>query len=431
MTTALSVIVQRVSEANSDYISVSTSTNITTNNYVFSTSLNSYDGAQDDAFNNWWVYIDGVTNVGVERKVKDYTTSGGRLEVYGAALVAETAARTVEVSRYRRSDKVLAINRGIEHIYPSVHINLDDITLVTGNILPDGHFEWWTSSTASKFYSLTNATVAQTTTAGQYRGQRGRTSAKVTATTAAGYMYLHSDSYPRLLDLMGQSVTFKCWALPEVANDASIVIYTKKADGTAQTLTSTTANPIGEFTELLLENQTLNDDLVEVSVRFPIATINKYVCFDDARLYGISLDEILLPYDFQNGSLNSVRFCDSDEDIQPSFGRDVMEDCTIIDDGTYKYLHSGHLLNSQLRIRLGGYKPLETLSAATDTISTDDSGHIQMIVAYALHQLYEMQGGVSSQDKGRFQMGSAYWLGKYNRLGHHRMATINRQLRST
>ena len=195
-TTTLAVLEQRLSEAIGDWLSLSTTTNITTDNYIFSTTLNQYDGSQNDYFNNWWVYIDGVTNAGVERKVKDYTTATGRLEVYGAALAAETAARTIRVAFYRQSQKLLALNRATEQMYPNVFIPIDDRTLLTGNILPDGHFEWWTSATALKLYSASSVDLAKTTTAGLYRGPRGTTSVKVTADAANGYLKLSSDTIP-------------------------------------------------------------------------------------------------------------------------------------------------------------------------------------------------------------------------------------------
>ena len=434
MTTTLATLEQRLCEAHGDWLSVSTTTNITTNNYIFSTTLNQYDKAQDDFFNNWWVYIDGVTNAGVIRKIKDYTTATGRIEVYGAALVAETAARTIRVSRYSETDQLNTINRAIEQIYPSVKIPLDDLTLLTGNILPDGHFEWWTSATALKFYSTSSVTLAQTTTAGYYRGPRGTTSAKATASAAGGYFYINSDSYPRLLDLMDKTVDFYCWAYPEVANNASIQIYTKQADGTEQAdLISSTTNPAGEFTRLELESQNLNDDLVEVEIRFKIATDTKYVYFDDAQLNGISLQEYLLPEDFQNGQIETVFIGGDDEKIHSVFyPSDETGNFITIHDGTYRYLRLDNIPLSGQRIRLIGSKPLETLSAQTDTISTDDTGHIQMIVTYALHQLYETQkAGVSSQDKLKYEAESFYWLGKYNKLkAQHGMATFSRLLRA-
>ena len=433
-TTSLATLEQRLSEALGDWLSISTTTNITTDNYIFSTTLNQYDGSQNDYFNNWWVYIDGVTNAGVERKVKDYTTATGRLEVYGAALAAETAARTVRVYRYRQSQKLLALNRATEQMYPNVFIPIDDRTLLTGNILPDGHFEWWTSATALKLYSASSVDLAKTTTAGLYRGPRGTTSVKVTADAANGYLKLSSDTYPRLLDLMDKTVNFYCWAYPEVANDASIVIYTKQADGTAQTLTSTTTNPAGEFTRLKLESQSLNDDLVEVEIRFKVATDTKYVYFDDAQLDGINLTEYLLPESYQDGHIDHLILGGDDEEINPIFyPQDEVGDYTTIHDGTYRYLSFDALPARGYRIQLLGSKPLETLSAQTDTISTDNTGHIQMIVAYAAHLLFEMQkAGISSQDVGRYASESGYWLFKYNRLKSQFGKNIySRPLRST
>lgn len=423
MTTTLLSLEQLLSESIGDWLEFDTSTNISTgsSNVVIASTLNNYDQQTDDYFKDWWLYITEGNNSGVSRRLREYQSATGTMKAVGSAFSAESSAVTVRLHRFDRRNKLRALNRAIEQLYPSLHRRLDDITLVTGNILPDGSFEWWTDSSTPKFYTGSNATLAQTTTAGLYRGQRGTTSMKVTVSADNGYAYISSDSYPRLLDLMGRTVNFYCWSSPEVADEAAIVIYTKQADATAQTLTSTTTNPAGEYTKLELENQTLNDDLVEIQLRFKVATNTKYAYFDDAVLCGMNLSEYLLPEDFQDGHLSQVQFQTtgySDEpmyDIQPRYWR--KEDFNpIIDDGTYKYLRLRRVPTNYHRLRLTGYKQLETLTADTDTISLDGE-RLNLIVAQAAFNLYQLERGVvSSEDKQRYDEEMAYWNTQVRKL---------------
>lgn len=428
-TTTLTSLLQLLGEGIGDYLTFDTTTNITTNKLVVSTTLQQYDGGQDGYFDDWWVYIDGTNNSGVHRKTGSttYATATGTLYVYGANLASESGNVTCYLHRFNRDNKKLAINRAIEQLSGVLFKRLEGRTLVTGNVLPDNSFEMWTSASLSSFYSTDNATLARTTTAGLIRGLIGTTSMKVTADSANGYAVLNSDDYPRLLDLMGKNIDFKCWAYPEVADDASIVIYTKQADGTEQTLTSTTSCPAGEFTLLELEDQQLNDDLAQIEIRFKVATNTKYTYFDSARVIGDSLFEYLLLSDFDTGEVSQVYvqasgysddICD---DLNPRYWD--RQEFTTIHDGTYLYLRLRNIPTNNKQIRIIGTTPLGSLSADTDTISISGA-KLNLIVAKAAAILYRLeQGPVSSEDKGRYFTEINIWESEYRKLVlHHMMA---------
>ena len=442
MTTNLSTLVQRLSESQGDWVQVNTTTNLTAGVNVASTTLNQRDDATDDIFNNRWLYFSAATNnSGIERKIRDYFTTGGICTVYGANLAGEAGAVTFDIGRYERAEKVKAINRAREEVFPALHKKIDDLSLVSGNVIPDGSFEWWTSSSLHKFAVGSSATLAQTTWSATndefIRGQRGSTSMKVTDSgSGAGYAVISSDTYPRLLDLMGRTVDFYCWAYPvDTADDGVITIYTKQADGSTQTLSSTTANPKGEYTLLELESQELNDDLVEVQIQFSVTTASKNVYFDDAVLCGQHLKEYLLPEKLQNGYINqayvqTTAYSDvACYDLQPrDWSPEVFD---IIDDGTYKYLYLHDLPPSFKRIRLIGVAPLDSLSADTDTINIDEGGRTDVLVAYASYLMYEMsESPVSSEDVSRYERESAKRYAKYQRLlRKHRMISPSGFLR--
>ncbi len=210
---------------------------------------------------------------------------------------------------------------------------------------------------------------------------------------------------------------------------------------------SSTSNPAGEYTLLDTDSVTLNDDLVEVEIRFPIATSGQYVIFDDARVTGKDIQDIMLPLDLQNGNLKHVfiQTRGNLDDIHPVFGRDIIDETTIVDDGTYKFLHfdyppfyyppfdSPPYLYSPMRnsrIRIQGYKPLASLSSQSDTI-TLDAEKLDLLVAQSAVQLYRMkENPVSSEDKGRYFVQIREWEDEVRRLSHHGMATYNRKIRS-
>lgn len=427
MTTTLLTLHQRLSEAIGDFIEVDTTTDITTDNLIISTTLNNYDKGSDTYFpDNFWVYVTEGENAGVERQVTAYATATGQLTVRGATLAAESAAVTIRLERYNRTEKLKAIKDAIREVYPDLKRKINDTSLITGNLLPDGNFEWWTSSSAHKFFSSSSITQAKTTTAGAYR--YGSTSAKATASGAGGYIHLHSDSWPWLLNIMDETVDLRCWASPQTADDATIQIYTKQADGTEQdTLISTTENPAGEFTKLELENQSINDDLVEVDIRCIVATNGQYVYFDALRLISDRVREYVLPESLQNGHVQQVfvqssgysdEICDDllPKDWTPVFGFKTVD--RVIGGTTYKCLQMPNDVSygTERQILLAGTAPLETLSADTDTISLDGV-RINLLIAKAAQILFERhRQPLASEDVGRYLTDDYYWRKRYQEL---------------
>ncbi len=431
-TTATSVLEQRLSEAVSDWLEVIVTTAIAANNSIISTNLTSYDGGSNAFRVDGWVYITDKANIGVQRQISAYATSSGTLTVRGAALLTDGSnLATIRLHRYDRNKYVQAFNDTSRELYGQSLFwkDLDVIELVTGNILPNSHFRDWAVTTAPDKYSMQDANITATasTTAGTYRGG-GKSMKVLTGAAGAGkYVYISSDNYPRLLDLMGKTVSFYCWANPHVANDAYIEIYTVKANGTTtQTLTSTTTCPAGEFTLLKLEDQVLNDDIVEIQFRFKVATLSEYVYFDHARLIGGDVQEYLLPTDFANGAVSNVEIQSSGysdetcDDLLPKYWMPV-HDYEIVSDGTDKWLRLGQTWSSSYLIRLTGKAPLSTVSAFTDTIEIDGA-YLNTFIAYAKYKLFQaIESPVASQDIGRYESQSAKAYNEFMRLSNIRM----------
>lgn len=419
------------------YIRHPVTTAINADTSVVSTHLTNYRNTAD-YFNDWWIFFDDQANEGVSRQIADDDGSN-TLTVRGAALSDDAAnLGNFRLSPYSWEQRTRGIIEAIDEIYPRLYRELDIMTLVTGNLLPNSHFENWAASTIPDEYAVTNAAAVQNTSAGNIRG--AKSAAKVTASANNGYMSLESDTYPRLLDLSGQTVDMRCWANPEVADDATLVIVTKQADGTEQTFTSTTEAPAGEYTLLKLDQSVFNTDLVDVSVRFKVDTDTKFVYFDDARLFGRNPFEYLLPTDFDNGSVAEVWVqttggpggdsTDASDDIQVRhweriFGWQIMED------GTDRWLRLPSLFSQRRRIRLIGTAPFETLVQGTPsgTISLDGR-RVNLLIAYAKYRLYTIVPGIpASEDITGYDSAAAKAFFDYQRLWHLKMPAKSRNMK--
>ena len=420
-TTTLTALLQLLDEGIGDYLTFTTTTNITTDTSVISTDLQKYDGGNPDYFVDWWVYIDGTNNAGVLRKVSAYDTTTGTLTVRGANLSSESGSVTCYLHRFNRENKVRALNRSIEQSSQVLFREIDDRTLVTGNPVPDGHFEDWTSDTVLRFYTTSNATLAKTTTAGVYRGPRGTTSCKVTVSSADGDVRISSNTYPRLLDIMNKNASVYVWAYPSTTDDPAVVIYTIQADGTEQTLTSSTSAPASKWTLLKLETQDINDDLSEVQIRCKVATNNENCYFDNLRLIGRDNREFVLPDSFQNGEVlqvyvqrsgHSDKICD---DLMPN-DWDRAYGSKYFSDGTYRFIQLPATYGDSRQIRLVGTSPLSTLSSDSGTVEIDGE-QLNLITAKASAILYRLeQGPVSGEDVGRYFNQINMWESEYNKL---------------
>lgn len=411
-------------------------TALTTDKNVVSTNLQKWDGGSNNWHLDTFVYVEDYVNAGENRVTSTYTSSSGTFAVRGANFSSDSANKaTCMFTVYNPDDYEQAIKQAIRKLDLTLFVSLDDITLITGNILPDGHFEDWTSSTALRFGTASNATLAQTTTAGLIWGSVN--SVQVTATADNGYVAFTSDKYPRLLDLMGKTVTFKSFAYPQVADEATLVIYTKQADGTEQTLTSTTSNPAGEWTLLELEDQDLNDNLVDIQFRYKVATDTKYAYFDNSRVTGLSIYEFMLPVDFRDGHLSQAFIqtggladdpCDDLHLYKPPEKIYFTND-PVADDGTYKYLRLPALYPNSRKIELIGYKPLTVPSSDSDSVEVNDP-ELELLIAQSALELYNiMRGPISTQATSKFAIEIAYWEREVFRLmprfrGHRPIETV-------
>lgn len=419
-TTTLLVLRERLAQIaeGADYIEVDVTNDINNNNSIVSTTLNAYDSGVDDYFNDWWVYITTFANAGVFRKISDYSTAAVTLTVHGAALADDGSdTATIRLTKISPTLYLNALNESIREIYPTIHCPFDDFQLITGNILPP--FNWSTTALLNQ-YTEPSGTLLKSTTPGLFRN--GPTSAKVTASGANDDLVLDSDNYRRLLDLMNETVSLYCWVYPEAVNDAFIEIYTLQADGTAQTLTSTTTCPATAWTLLKLEDQKLNDDLVKLEVRLRTKTNTKYVYFDPPRLIGKNVYEYLVPLDYIGGNIRRVGVQTSTsadfscDDLHPLEFEEVYG-YDVFDDGTNEFIRLPYQYSNSRRIRIKGDYPTTVLSADTDTLPTNELKPLNLFLKYAEYKLFEsLTAFPASQDVSHYELASAKAFREYYRL---------------
>ena len=403
-------------------------TALTTSASVVSTNLLNWR-ATADYFNDWWVYVDDYANAGESRKLSD-DDGNATLTARGANFVSDGAnLATVRLSPYSWEQRTNAIIEAIDEVYPKLRRKIDNSTLVTGNVLPNSHFEDWEETTNPDKWTMQDANITATalTTAGLIRGGSKSMNALTGAGGAGKYVYITSKTYPALLDLMGRTVTAKVWAYPETADDATLQIYTVQADGTAQTLSSTTESPAAAWTQIVLENQSLNNDLVEVQIRLVHTTASKYIYWDDCRCFGKTPAEHLLPTSIENVSEVWIQAdggtgatnADASDDLKPRVWQPILG-WEIVDDGTDRHLRLPEFFTERRRIRLIGMGVFETLVDTTSSGTITLAGRrLNLLIAHAKYNLYVTVPDIpASEDIGRFDTAAAKALFDIQRLSY-------------
>lgn len=421
MSTTLLSLDQKLLESLGDWIQHLVTTSLTTSTSIVSTHLAKYRWTAD-TYNRYWCYIEDYNNAG-DHFISDDDGANTLTSVDTFVVEAPTTDKaTFRLSRYPWADRIRAIETARKQIYPDLFRFLDNRDLITGNILPP--FNWSTTALLD-VYTEPTGTLLKTTDGDYVRG--GSSSAKVTGSGANDVLSIDSTDYPRLLDLMGNSIDFKCWAYPvDAADDAFLTIQWTTSAGASATVNSTTACPKGQFTLLEIEDQAIPDDIVQIQFRMRVLTTAQNVYFGQPRVTGLDIHEYLLPKDAQDGLVTRVfvqstgSADDACDDLHPQF-QEIFDSHTI-DDGSYKYLYLPTSL-SERQIRLIGYYPLETLSAAADTI-TPDGKEIELLIAYAKYIFYKQRSQpVSSEDRTRYKEEEVDAYRDYVMLKNLRMIT--------
>jgi hypothetical protein len=278
-------------------VEFSTTTNLATGATpdIISTTLT--DGyPKDDYFIDYWLLIEGsghTANEGTIRRVEDYDAGSGHLTLSGANFaLSGTSASDILVSPFNPTQVLNFFNKAREDLYPQIAMVRDYETIVTGqlqnrytlpttsrgrpiavytrphldaaglavNIVLDGGFEDWASSTSLNKWTLTGSGGAvvqevQTSSPKNYAVLRGQFSGQLSAEIDTLTNLLQNIIPPTGL-LRGQEINVSVWVYSNVAarvratiQGASVVstpIYGGYHGGTGWeklTVTATTYGP--------------------------------------------------------------------------------------------------------------------------------------------------------------------------------------------
>ncbi len=328
MSKTLPELRQRLSRAIGDYISETVTTAIAASTSVISTSLLKYTN-KDDYFNRWWVLITSLANIGVVRKITDYTASTGANTVLGSNLTSDGASlATFEVHKYDPDNYTNALNNAARQLNDYLFRLVEDTTVAT-----DGE--------SYEFELPTSFQVGQ-----------------------LAWVYYYPDI--EVHTITGISVA-------------------------ASTIVTTSDN----------HNLTTGDSvIIESSNSTPTIDGTRTVTVLSSTTFSIPVTVTVAG---TKGNVSNKSTVESRR--EPIWG------WSIVDISGTKYLRVPNLNKNKLC--LVGTTPLESnLSSETSTMTIADP-YIDLLVAYAAYQLYEMEAGSPSANDREFLKNEAsYWLGK-------------------
>ena len=218
-TTTRATLRQRLSEALGDYQSLTTtSAGNSAGTSVVDTGLrNLPGGADDDAFEGFYILVTSGANTGESRRVKNYIANTNTLvtqESFSGGAVDTTVS--YELHQYDPLQKHQAINRAIEELYPFLYLPVRDETIVVDDRLTNSDFE-----TFSDGFTGWTEVGSPTVTAETTYVIHGSQSAKVVGDSGAAGQLTQAPTI-NINELSNKSVTFKCWVWCAAAATARI-----------------------------------------------------------------------------------------------------------------------------------------------------------------------------------------------------------------
>jgi hypothetical protein len=362
------------------YVSVATTTNITTNTSIISTEL-ADDYPEDGTFIGWFCKIvldsDGGTpaNDGITRRVTAYTASSGTLTVAGANLSAEDEAVEIILTRFHPDGVLDKYNQVRSEVYPKLSVIKNHETIVTGqshtrftlpstlrgkplqvllgtwqpvadtavNLSVDGGFEAWDNSTTLTNYSLsgTGASVNQ----------------EEETTSPSNYMVLEGDFSARVVTASSGATTLLETVTPSVATQSveanvAVWVYCTTASRVSAQVASTSGDThTGTGWELLYASATLAYNATNFTWGVGVTAGSQLSIYVDDGIATLGQSE---PHDVPWEPQYNWRW------IQPVDGA-----------SNGGLLEFPRYLPEHRRLRIIGRYPLSSISADTGTIELD------------------------------------------------------------
>ena len=423
-----------------------TTTNIGSSTTVASTELRDYGfddlvGSEsgDDLFANWWIIIHGTNNAQAVRRIKNYDASAGQLTVAGTSLTAESGSVDFEIHRYSPSLLLDLVNTARLQAFPVLHkpvmatlstavgqtryqvpasiINKPHTIRVSygiasdfeNQLLTNGDFETWTSSTAASSWTATTLDVAQeelTTQPANYAVYRGSYSARCTSQSSSQGTLAQTISSPSTHS--GLRLNLSIWVHCLTASVVSTRIYLNSSEtlGTAADGGLHTGSGWELLTSQVDAAVTISSLTVGISV-VSTATDNTEFYVDEAILTAGPMQE-------PERTGDALR----NWDYIP-----VMEGTTLRNEIVFPYE-----FGNNYRLRFEGQAYLSSLSSESDTIEISKP-QTELLLAYTTAELFKRRSQQSPDsdddyDARRYAMS----LAEIERLSTHYVRGPRRRL---
>jgi len=364
---------------------------------------------EDGSLGNKHVLITGSTSTGLVgewRKIQGNESPLGIIHPYRNFSAQVPTTSTVELMDFEPDGIHNFINQTIRDAYPALSKQIVDTTLISGNILPNSSFEIWTLTANPDYWTVDTAKVEEETSTVLF----GSSSVKLS--TAAGKLYLTSDSFLPLMDLAGTSADVYGWVNCSTANCARLALKTTDIEGTSVTTYSEYHTGDGEWELLNIESAPIPastkpsavTDVAEIQIHLLIDT-NNDAYFDSVHLEATipAAYEYLMPNGMDR--VSQVNFCNDADEL----GVDdwVRGNFKVIDRSGTKWIRTDDL-NSGRKLEVIGIGEFDELEDDTDEISLSKEWE-RAIIFGTVAQLLRTNTGVISSSNVKDLLVRAEW----------------------
>ncbi len=415
-----------------------TTTNLTTDTLVICTTLRNYGfddlvaaASGDDIFQNWWTIILGTGNPTTVKRIKSYDAGTGTLTLAGAVLATETGAVTFEIHKYSPTLLREVLNTAARNAFPLLYVPVTR-TLVTGakqlrydvpaaiigppdaiyldrplaagtsgfqnNILTDGGFEIWTTSTALTNWTATTLDSIQETAVSaplNYAVFRDTYSARCQSQTGAKGTLLQTIASPGTHS--GQRITLSIWVYCLTAS----VVSTSISINSSETLGTTTNGGMHTGSGWELLTMSVDSKVTITTLTVGVSVVS--TATDNTEFY---VDEaICVVGPSQEPEAHGVQL------FNWEYTPEVRGGSTLVQEVVFPYP-----LPPLYRLRFEGKGYLSTLSAETDVIEVGPP-QTDLLYTYAIEELQK-----------RLMLTSADQDSDYRRSMEDRMQAIKRRM---
>ncbi len=348
---------------------------------MVSTDLKRY---RDNQLNTKWVKLtSGATQV--TREVEAFQQAYGTLHPYTAFGAQVATAVTFELHDFNPSNWTYYINNSMLDAFPKIGKDVVGSDLITKNAIPNSFFIDWTSSSYPDYWRTSVSTVSKETTIVLF----GPQSMKV---ANAGYAYLSSAQHSGLLNLVGQTPIFYCYAYGTVATTVRLAIA--YVDGGVTTVTYGDYHTGGSTWEKLSATVAIPSTATEVQLRCCITGANTGY-FSNSYCEDSDAYDIIVPATYRILT-NVIETNDWDEFSTDTWNN--VEYTTYITNGVM-HLVIKSPTGSGRKLQLFGTGGITELSADTDTVTLDSEQGIAVVFGAAYFFYNALASTMSAQGR--------------------------------